>query len=298
MAAGMGSRYGGLKQLDPFGPSGETLLDYSVYDALRAGFDRVVFIIRRDFEKTFRERIGARFERRIAVDYVFQDLERLPGGFTPPAERAKPWGTGHAVWCAADVVKTPFAAINADDFYGRGAFEALGAFLSRIDPEAHPARCAMAGYRLADTLSPHGTVSRGVCTVDAAGRLVSLEEVTAIAPAGEGRGRTVAPDDSERILPADTLVSMNFWGFPPSIFALLDAGLRAFLAARRDEPKAEFYLPAAVADGVARGEATVDVLPVRSRWFGVTHREDKPRVVQEIARLVEAGEYPGNLWGI
>lgn len=297
MAAGMGSRYGGLKQLEQFGPSGETLLDYSVYDAIRAGFNRVVFVIRRDFEAVFREKVGAKFADRIDVDYVFQELDKLPSGFQIPPEREKPWGTGHAVWCAADVVKASFAAINADDFYGRDALAQMGRFLSNTgNADASPARYSMAGYRLADTLSEHGTVSRGVCEIDDAGRLVGINEVTAIASAGDGNGRTTDPEGREQALSGETIVSMNCWGFPASVFGLLDDGLREFLAQNIADPKAEFYLPAAVAEGVGRNEVIVDVLPVRSSWFGVTHRDDNPRVIEALAGLVASGEYPSNLW--
>jgi hypothetical protein len=303
MAAGMGSRYGGLKQVEPFGPGGETLLDYSVFDALRAGFGQVVFIIRRDFENVFRERVGARFEKRIAVEYVFQELARLPGGRTPPPTREKPWGTGHAVWCAAGACDGPFVAINADDFYGRDAFAQMAAYFAREktgnSTEEKPARFAMAGYRLADTLSEHGTVSRGVCRVDARGKLVAIEEVSGIAAAADGGGGgrvRAAADGSERALAPDTIVSMNCWGFSPAIFPLLERGLADFLDARGGDPKAEFYLPSAVAAAIDAHEAGVEVLPVRATWFGVTHRDDKPRVVEALGKLVAGGEYPGRLW--
>jgi hypothetical protein len=300
MAAGMGSRFGGLKQVEPFGPGGETLLDYSVFDAARAGFGRVVFVIRRDFEQVFRDGVGRRFEGRVAVDYVFQELTRLPGDFSPPAGREKPWGTAHAVWCAADVVHEPFAAINADDFYGRDAFAQLAGFLSHTAagrPGAgQPIRCAMAGYRLADTLSEHGSVSRGVCEVDADGRLVAIEEVTDITAAPAGAGRARVAGGHERLLPPDTVVSMNCWGFPAMMFAPLEETLTRFLAAHGGEAKSECYLPSAVMEAVGAGIATVDVLPVRASWFGVTHRDDKPRVSAALARLVDAGEYPRALW--
>src|SRR5690606_26241384 len=229
----------------------ETLLDYSVFDAIRAGYGRVVFVIRRDFEAVFRERIGRRFENRIAVDYVFQELTRLPGNVTPPAGREKPWGTAHAVWCAAGAVREPFAAINADDFYGRDALAQLARFLAQPAPspaDVGPAtiRCAMAGYRLADTLSEHGSVSRGVCAVDADGQLSAIEEVTAITAAPAGAGRVQLADGHERLLPPDTVVSMNCWGFPPTIFAALEDTLTRFLAAQGTELKSECYLPAAV----------------------------------------------------
>jgi dTDP-glucose pyrophosphorylase len=286
LAAGMGSRYGGLKQLDPVGPGGETLLDYSVHDAIHAGFDRVVFLIRRDIEKDFRAQIGARYEGKIAVDYAFQQLDDLPDGFTPPPGRAKPWGTAHAVWCARETIRTPFAALNADDFYGAESFRLLGAFLSAVDPVAHPATFAMAGYRLDKTLSEHGTVARGICEVGADNLLRGVEEITDLASRADGSigsaGRTFAPG---------TPVSMNFWGFTPQIFSLLGGKLGGFLAAHAGSEKSEFYIPTAVAAMITAGEATVRVIPTSSEWFGVTYREDRPRVVESIARLVAAGAY-------
>jgi hypothetical protein len=299
MAAGMGSRFGGAKQIEPVGPNGETLLDYSVYDAIRAGFDRVVFIIRKDFEAVFRERVGARFEKRVAVDYVFQEIDRLPDPhFVPPAGRTKPWGTGHAVWCAANAVRRPFVVINADDFYGRDAFGGLAKFFAAAGKPAAggPELFAMAGYRIADTLSEHGTVSRGICRVDARMRLRGIEELTAIEAAGDGTGRARLPDGSVRVLSADTLVSMNCWGFTPAFFPMLEEGLLQFLATRGADPKAEYYLPSAVAEAIHTGSAEAHVVPVRASWFGVTYREDKPRVVAAIARLIAAGEYPAALW--
>jgi len=299
MAAGMGSRFGGAKQIEPVGPSGETLLDYSVFDALRAGFDRVVFIIRKDFEALFRERIGARFESRVAVDYVFQELDRVPDPlFRPPANRSKPWGTGHAVWCAAGAVRQPFVVINADDFYGRDAFAALA---RTLDAGSRPreggvARFAMAGYRIADTLSEHGSVSRGVCRVDARLMLRGIEELSSIETSGDGSGLARLPDGSTRILPSDTMVSMNCWGFTPAFFPMLAEGLGRFLANHGGDARAEYYLPSAVAEALHAGLAETQVVPVRASWFGVTYREDKPRVVAAIGRLVAAGEYPAALW--
>ena len=287
LAAGMGSRYGGLKQLDPVGPGGETLLDYSVYDAIRGGFDRVVFLIRRDIEKDFRAQIGSRYAGKIAVDYAFQQLDALPDGFVPPANRTKPWGTAHAVWCARDAVTTPFAAINADDFYGADAFQRVGKFLQSVDPAAQPATFAMAGYRLDKTLSDHGTVARGICDVGPDGLLRRVEELTDIARRADG---AVACGD--RVLAGDVPVSMNFWGFTPQIFPFLEKVLRQFLAANIASEKAEHYIPTAVAEMIEAGEATVRVLPTEADWFGVTYREDRPRVVESLARLVATGAYP------
>jgi UTP-glucose-1-phosphate uridylyltransferase len=285
LAAGMGSRYGGLKQIDPVGPSGETILDYSVFDAMRAGFGRVVFVIRRDFEEMFREKIGAKYAGRIAVDYVFQSLSALPPGFDLPLGREKPWGTGHATWCARDVLSEPFAVINADDFYGADSFQQLAAFLGTADSLSS----AMVGFRLANTLSENGAVSRGVCDVGVEGSLRGVTEQTGILPVEVGEGRKFA---------ASTIVSMNCWGFTPKIFPRLDERFRAFLGRALVEApvKAEFYLPGAISDLIARGETCVQVLPTVSNWFGVTYREDKPRVVEALAALVNAGAYPQKLW--
>ena len=285
LAAGMGSRYGGLKQIDPVGPSGETVLDYAVFDALRAGFSRVVFVIRRDFEALFREKIGARYAGRAAVDYVFQSIDTLPAGFTPPAGREKPWGTGHAVWCAREAIRENFAVINADDFYGADSFAQLAEFLRG----ARGSEFAMVGFRLANTLSEHGSVARGVTTSGANGALVSIVEQTGIAGTDVGAGKKYSGQE---------IVSMNCWGFTPALFAGLDEQFREFLAARGGEPKAEFYLPAAVSEMIARGQARVRVLQTESSWFGVTYREDKPRVEAAIRELVGAGRYPGKLWSL
>lgn len=283
LAAGMGSRYGGLKQIDPVGPGGETVLDYAVFDALRAGFTRVVFVIRRDFEALFREKIGARYAGRAAVDYVFQSLDALPPGFTPPAGREKPWGTGHAVWCARAALGENFAVINADDFYGADSFVQLARFLAA----ARAGDFAMVGFRLANTLSEHGVVSRGVTAAGPDQALRSIVEHTGIAPEEVGTGRKFSGEE---------IVSMNCWGFTPALFAGLDAQFREFLTARGGEAKSEFYLPAAVSAMIGRGEARVRVLPTASTWFGVTYREDKPRVQAAIAGLVRAGLYPEKLW--
>lgn len=305
----MGSRYGGLKQIDPVGPSGETVLDYAVFDAMRAGFGRVVFVIRRDFEELFRTQIGARYAGKIAVDYVFQALDALPPGVTPPAGREKPWGTGHAVWCARDVVKENFAVINADDFYGADSFNRLATFLKSrpavatvrgYDPmsghkppapvgPAKTSEFAIVGFRLANTLSEHGAVSRGICAADAVGRLASITETHGITAADVGA-------ELGKKFSGETIVSMNCWGFTPALFVGLDTQFREFLAARGTEPKSEFYLPGAVSTMIARGETTVRVLPTESAWFGITFRDDKPRVQAALAALVGAGLYPARLW--
>lgn len=293
LAAGMGSRYGGLKQVDPMGPAGETVLDYSVFDAIRAGFDRVLFIIRRDFETEFRAAVGARFEGRVKVDYVFQSLDALPEGRAVPAGRVKPWGTGHAVWCAREALDGPFAVVNADDFYGAGSFARLAGFLRAAAAAAEPAASpvpeyAMVGFRLANTLSEHGAVSRGVCAVGTDGVLAGIEEHTGIlaAEVGDGAGCKYKPD---------TVVSMNCWGFTADFLPRLDARWRAFLALHGASEKTEFYLPFAVNDLLAAGEARVRVLTTDDQWFGVTYREDKPRVQAAIGALVASGAYPSPL---
>jgi NDP-sugar pyrophosphorylase family protein len=283
----MGSRYGGLKQLDPVGPSGETILDYAVFDAIRAGFGRVVFVIRRDFDAEFRAKVGAKYEGRIAVDYVFQATDSLPEGFSVPAGREKPWGTGHAVWCARGAIDGPFAVVGADDFFSRDAFLRLAGFLGGdLAPVAGRESFCMVGYRLARTLSEHGTVSRGICETGGDGMLLSITERTAIDPGQLGSGG----------LDPQQIVSMNCFGFTPALFGALDRELRAFLQARGGELKSEFYLPAVVSSMIAAGEASVRVLPTTGEWFGVTNREDRPRVVAALAGLGAAGEYPSRLF--
>ena len=297
LAAGMGSRYGGLKQLDPVGPSGETLLDYSVFDAIRAGFTRVVFVIRRDFDAEFRSRIGSRYENRIDVDYVYQGLDTLPAGCSVSPTRTKPLGTGHAIWSAREKVKTPFAAINADDFYGADAYRSLARFFATPAPQDGMQHFAMVGYRLDRTLSDHGSVARGVCTADAFGNLQSIEEWVGIekAPAG---ARCKSTSGEWVYFTGKETVSMNFFGFTPAIFPLLEAGLVQFLQTRATDDKAEFYIPSAVASMMAAQAAQVKVLTSDGAWFGVTYRDDKPLVTAAIAQLVAAGEYPANLGAV
>ena len=298
LAAGMGSRYGGLKQIDPVGPSGEAILDYSVFDAHRAGFGKVVFIIRRDIEKVFREQVGAKYEGLLPVDYAFQDIADLPPPYVVPAGRAKPWGTAHAIRAARNIVHEPFAAINADDFYGRDAFARLAKFLGSADaqervPPAHP--FAMVGYRLDQTLSDFGSVARGICCVSPEGRLVKVTEMTKIVrtPSGaENRDDPAAPV----ALTGGERVSMNMWGFTPALFGELEARFPSWLDANATREKAEWYIPFVVDELVHEGKATVEVLPTDSAWFGATYREDKPLVAAAIRRLVDAGEYPSNLF--
>jgi NDP-sugar pyrophosphorylase family protein len=291
LAAGMGSRYGGLKQMDGLGPSGETILDYSVFDAIRSGFTRVVFVIRRDFEDEFRVRVGSKFESRIGVDYVFQQLSDLPEGFTIPAGRERPWGTGHAVWAARHAIDTPFLAINADDFYGYGAISTVADFLSTTEENTSLPGFCLAGYRLDATLSEHGTVSRGVCRADASNQLVAVREQTRIAKTPQG----ICDESDGAIFVGTERVSMNCWGFTPKVFGLLDSLLIGFLESHGNEEKSEFYIPAAVTAMIDSGGARVRVLPVESNWFGVTYKEDRPIVVDALATLILSGDYPSPL---
>lgn len=261
------------------------MLDYSVFDAVRAGFGRVVFVIRRDFEALFRERVAAKYAGKVAIDFVFQSVDALPAEFSVPTGREKPWGTGHATWCARGQVKSPFAVINADDFYGADSFRQLASFLGR----AAANEAAMVGFRLKNTLSEAGAVSRGICEVDTVGRLMSVTECTGILAADVGEGKRFSPN---------SVVSMNCWGFSPAIFSQLDEEFQAFLrgSVAAAPLKAEFYLPAAVSSLLGRGRLIAEVLPTDSSWFGVTYREDKPRVVASIRTLIDAGLYPEKLW--
>ena len=283
LAAGMGSRYGGLKQIDPVGPSGETMLDYAVYDAIRAGFGRVVFVIRREFEDAFRSAVAAKYEGRIECAYVRQEEGDLPAGAAPAAPRTKPWGTGHAVWCARGAVAGPFAVINADDFYGAASYGALSRFLGGARGPSY----ALVGFRLDSTLSDIGTVSRGVCRA-VGGRLASITEETAIGRDDVGPGRRFSGSE---------VVSMNCWAFTPDVFAGLGDLLGAFLEARGSDPRAEFYLPEAVSELVRAGRATVEVVAGEGRWFGITYRGDRDRVAAAIEGLVGRGAYPRRLFG-
>ena len=295
LAAGMGSRYGGLKQVDPVGPSGEAILDYSVFDAVRGGFGKVVFVIRRDIEAAFREQIGSKYAGVVPVEYCFQDIADLPAPFTVPEGRTKPWGTAHATRAARHVVHEPFAVINADDFYGRDAFAKLATALSQPAGAADRMHLFMVGYRLDLTLSENGSVARGICSVTADGMLAGVTEMTKLVRAGdtaENREDAAAPVK----VPLDARVSMNLWGFSPALFDALEARFPAWLAANGSAPKSEWYIPFVVDELVREGKADCRVLPTDSRWFGVTYREDKPFVVGEIAKLVAAGEYPSKLF--
>jgi UTP-glucose-1-phosphate uridylyltransferase len=293
LAAGMGSRYGGLKQMEPVGPSGETIIDYSVYDALCAGFGKIVFVIRREIEQSFREIVGARFEKQAVVEYVFQELDRLPSGFHAPAGRTKPWGTTHAILCAADAIHEPFAVINADDFYGAEGYRLLAQHLTSGTSDY-----AMAGFILRNTLSDFGSVARGICRVSENGMLESVKELTHIErdeTDGSAAKNTDAAGQVTR-LTGDEIVSMNMWGFTPQVFAGLQDYFGKFLEEKSSDLKAECYLPSAVNTLVANGEARVKVLPSQDAWFGVTHRADHARVVAGIDRLIRSGAYPERLW--
>lgn len=294
LAAGIGSRYGGLKQIEAVGPGGEIVIEYSVYDALRAGFDRVVCVIRRDIEADFRSLVAARFERQVKVDYVFQEVADLPAGVPVPADRRKPWGTAHAVRACRHAVNEPFAVINADDFYGRQSFATLGRFLDGLQPAA--TRYSMVGFTLRNTLSEHGHVARGVCEVNGEGYLLRVVERTAIQRSDSGIAFADG-DGTRHALTGGERVSMNMWGLTPSLFAPLEQEFAAFLQRSAADPKAECYLPAVVDTLVHGGRATVRVLDTPEAWFGVTYPQDKPVVVQGICRLVDAGVYPARLWG-
>jgi len=295
LAAGIGSRYGGLKQLDPVGPSGETIIDYSVFDAIRAGFGKVVFVIRKDIEQAFREHIGSVYEDKIEVRYAFQEMDDLPAGFTVPEGRAKPWGTGQAILAAQEQIDEPFIVINADDFYGRHAFELESEFLQNI-PKEKVLVYSLVGYRLRDTLSKHGTVSRAVCQCDEAGNLQSIIERTKIERDGDG-AKYLDEAGQWQPLSGDELVSMNFWGFEPSIFPHLAEGFRAFLERSGSELKSEFLFVEVLHRLLHEKRARMKVLPSRDPWLGMTYTEDKPFVVEGVRNMVDKGAYPKALWG-
>jgi UTP-glucose-1-phosphate uridylyltransferase len=290
LAAGMGSRYGGLKQIDPVGPGGEAILDYSVFDALRAGFGKVVFVIRQGMADAFKQAVGSRFEKRVPVEFVFQELDKLPPGFTPPPGRQKPWGTAHAVLMAADAISGPFAAINADDFYGANSYRLLADHLRSGSPDY-----AMIGFILRNTLSEFGSVARGICQVSPAGYLEGVTELTKIEKDGPAAKYTDAAGQVHP-LTGDESVSMNIWGFAPDIFRHLQQQMIDFLSKHGLEEKSEFYIPTAVNNLTTAGLARVKMLRTPDPWFGVTYREDRPLVVEGIRRLIAKGDYPEKLW--
>ena len=292
LAAGMGSRYGGLKQIDGLGPSGETIMDYSVYDALRAGFGKVVFVIRKDFEEAFRKAVISKYADKVPCEVCFQSVDKVPEGCTYNPERTKPWGTNHAVLMAKDLIKEPFAVINADDFYGRESFQVLADYLKSV--EGTKGKYCMVGYRVANTLSENGSVSRGVCATDENGYLTDVVERTKIEKVGDKIIYTEDGVDTE--ISPNSPVSMNMWGFTPEYFDYVEKAFVEFLQARGQELKSEFYIPTLVNDMIRSGEATCKVLDTTSKWFGVTYAEDRPQVVMKINNLVKEGVYPEKLF--
>lgn len=293
LAAGMGSRYGGLKQLDGLGPNGETIMDYSIYDAIRGGFGKLVFVIRKDFEKDFREKIINKYESHIPVELVFQDLNDLPAGFTCPEERTKPWGTNHAVLMGKKVIKEPFAVINADDFYGRDSFAVLGKALSEMDGKKND--YCMVGYRVGNTLSESGSVARGICSTDKDGYLTTVVERTAIERID---GKVSFKDENDKLVNIDdnTPVSMNMWGFTPDYFEYSENFFADFLKENISNLKCEYFIPLMVNKLINDGTARVKVLDTTSKWFGVTYAADRQSVVDKIQALVDDGEYPDRLF--
>jgi len=291
LAAGMASRYGSMKQIQSFGPGGETIMDYSIYDAIRAGFKKVVFIIRKEFAKDFQDIFELRLKGKVSLDYVYQDLQSFSDGFQIPADRTKPWGTAHAVLCAKDAVHEPFAVINADDFYGRDAFEKAYKFLTT---DCNEKVYSIIGYELLKTLSENGTVNRGVCQVDHLGNLTSIAERLNIA---KKDGKIICDDNQEpKELPIDSQVSMNFWCFHPSIFQYSERLFREFLQKNIENPKAEFFIPIVADQFINDREGVIKEIPTTAQWFGVTYKEDAPDVKESLNQLVEAGEYPPTLW--
>ena len=290
LAAGMASRYGSMKQIQSFGPGGETIMDYSIYDAIRAGFGKVVFVIRKDFEQNFKSICEPKLNGRIKTEYVDQDLTDFTNGFEIPKERTKPWGTVYAVLCAGDVIKEPFAVINADDFYGRDAFEKAAKFLTA---EVAPNKYCIIGYELSKTLSENGTVSRGVCEVNAAGELMSINERTKIYR--ENDKIIYEENDSKHEVPENSKVSMNFWGFDPSVFSFIEKSFQQFLKDSINDPKAEFFIPI-IGDAFIKNGGIIKLIPTSAQWFGVTYKEDAATVKKDIQNLVDGGEYPSSLW--
>lgn len=295
LAAGMGSRYGGLKQLDPLGPNGETIMDYSIYDALQAGFGKVVFVIRKDFEQDFRDKVLAKYEGHVPVEVVFQSIDKLPEGYTVPADRKKPWGTNHAVLMGKDVIKEPFAVINADDFYGRDAFKVIAKELSKDREPGKKGDYCMVGFRVGNTMTENGSVARGVCE-NKDGLLTHVVERTAISYDKDGKIVFTDENGEVQTLEPNTPVSMNLWGFTPDFFDFSDREFRRFLDRDINTPKAEFFIPLCIDALIKGNEATVKVLDTDSKWFGVTYSADRPGVVEKFAELHRDGTYPSPLF--
>ena len=293
LAAGMGSRYGGLKQLDGLGPNGETIMDYSIFDAIRGGFGKLVFVIRKSFEEDFRNKILSKYENHIPCELVFQDLNDLPEGFTCPEGRQKPWGTNHAVLMGKSVIKEPFAVINADEFYGRDSFAVIGKQLSEMGDKQN--EYCMVGYRVGNTLSESGSVARGVCETNEAGYLTGVVERTAIERI-DGDIQFIDENGQKVVLEENVPVSMNMWGFTPDYFVHSEKYFVDFLKENIDKPKSEFFIPLVVNELITKGIATVKVLDTTAKWFGVTYAADRQGVVDKIQALVDAGEYPNKLF--
>ena len=292
LAAGMGSRYGGLKQIDGLGPNGETIMDYSVYDALRAGFGKVVFVIREDFADDFKARVLAKYEGKIACEVCYQSIDKVPQGYAYNPQRTKPWGTNHAILMGKELINEPFAVINADDFYGRESFKVLADFL--FNQEGKQGQYCMVGYRVVNTLSENGSVSRGVCTTDENGYLTDVVERTHIESVG---GKVVFTEDGkDTVIDPATPVSMNMWGFTPEYFNYTEEAFKAFLKERGQELKSEFYIPTLVNELITSGRATCRVLDTPSHWFGVTYAEDREQVMMKINELIHTGVYPEKLF--
>lgn len=295
LAAGMGSRYGGLKQMDAFGPNGETIIDYSIYDAINAGFGKVVFIIRESFRVDFENFFKGKFEDKIEIVFVPQDLHNLPAGYKVPEGREKPWGTGHAVWVAKDVINEPFAVINADDYYGQESYSTLIEFFKSL-PEGEENIYSLIGYYLKNTLSDHGTVNRGVCSSDADNNLTTIVECTKIKREADNIVRYPKSDDYHAYIPEDALVSMNMFGFLPSYFDYCEQSFKRFLDEEIHVPKSEFYIPTLLDQLISNKQIKVKVLSSNASWFGVTYQDDKPIVIEKLNKLIDAGVYPKKLW--
>jgi NDP-sugar pyrophosphorylase family protein len=292
LAAGMGSRFGGLKQVEPVGPNGEAIIDYSIFDAIRAGFGKVVFVIRESFAEAFKEKFGDKLAGKVEVEYVFQELDNLPEGFSLPEDREKPWGTAHAILVTKDVINEPFCALNADDFYGFNAYKVMADFLMNSE---NTNEYSMVGYKLHNTLSDYGSVSRGICQVNEDNLLESIVETKKILKK-DGKIISIEPDGSEKTLTGEETVSMNIWGFKTSIFEVLEQKFTGFLKKEIDKPKSEMYIPSVVFEMIDEGKASVKVLNTNSPWFGVTYKEDKPVVVEKIKSLIKEGEYPQEIF--